>query len=677
VSISLVGTPSLVQNSTGDPITGAFGSGQNRSVGNLLVALVGGMSSGGSGAVTLFSGSGWTKQFEGIGTQAPAGTVASIWTKAATGGDAAPGFSCQLSGTREGDVVVLYELTDSGGTTPVVDTGGNNAGSTANPLAGTTNASVTASGGFGLAVALNGLGTIASSNTWGAVTGWSQAFKDANNNTFANGFGHYVIGTNSAPASGSTLTYNPTYTYTSNAPTTECIALIVIKPGVAAGSATMLSATLIPPGRISPASFGAPRLPPSAVIPQTVVSPPRIDGNQASHIQAIPPGLISPAAWSGPHVTRPRMAIADPLPLVAVHDSDTAAFADAVVSVGVSDSDSGEGVPGEAQSLTVCPATQESAAGSDAFSGSFGVSAATDTGSASDSGTIGLTSTDAGSAAESSTISVPVSDSDTGSLTDALVSVAPQGSDTGSGVDFGQVVTLINDTDSGTFTDASGAFGITAAADTASAADSAATQIGAASADTGSAADAQHAGVSSADTAAAADTGSVTASPSDADTGSLTEAAHIAVSSADTGSGIEQAPFVAVSQDQGAFSAETARIGITSTEAAAAADAAYLGVTQADSLTGLDQTGVLAVVAADAGAFGSETATVPFAIITDADYGSFTESGTRPLLITIAVYPAGVVIPSVSGGAEVIPAVTAAAALTVSISVTAVTPVVA
>jgi hypothetical protein len=233
VSITSVGTPSPVQNNTGDPITASWGTGQTRAAGNLLVALVSGFSSGGAAATTLFSGTGWTKLDEGVGPNVPAGCVAAIWTKTAVGSDAAPGFSTSVSGFHQGDMVTLYELNDSGGGTPVVDTNGNNTGTNANPLAGTTSGNVSGSGEYAVAVATNGIGTVSSTNTWGTPGSWTNFSHDVPS-TYANGFGHWVVGQQSGPSSGSTLTYNPTWSFNANSPTTAAVVVAVFKSNVVA-----------------------------------------------------------------------------------------------------------------------------------------------------------------------------------------------------------------------------------------------------------------------------------------------------------------------------------------------------------------------------------------------------------------------------------------------------------
>lgn len=220
MSITSVGTPSPVTNDTGPTIASAWGTGQARTAGNLLCALVsGGATAGGSPTSTLFSGSGWTKRVEA--SQADA--FVALWTLTALGADAAPGFSDTASGGHAAMSVTLFELTDSGGTTPTVDTSGTAIG-TGSTLTTTTSGLVAATGEFALGMVTEGDTFASSSNTWGASAPWTNAFHDSSLQ-----FWHWVVGTLANPSSGATLSYAPTWTATSN---TNAGLVAVFKPGL-------------------------------------------------------------------------------------------------------------------------------------------------------------------------------------------------------------------------------------------------------------------------------------------------------------------------------------------------------------------------------------------------------------------------------------------------------------
>lgn len=226
MSISSAGTPVSPTGSTaGDPIAGTWGTGQNRTSGNLLVALVTGFGSTGAGGTSQFTGtSGWTKQYEGNSAH----SVAAIWTKNATGGDAAPSFLTNVSGTHQETMCALYELTDSLGSLPVVDTGGTATGASSIPLTVTTSGNVAGAAEYALGTQSNGNTFASETVTWGSAGGnWTTAFHDSSTL-----FGHWVVATQSSPTPGATLSYAPSYTYSSNSPTDQAGAVLVVKGSI-------------------------------------------------------------------------------------------------------------------------------------------------------------------------------------------------------------------------------------------------------------------------------------------------------------------------------------------------------------------------------------------------------------------------------------------------------------
>jgi hypothetical protein len=206
VSVTEVGTPTKFQTTgTGTPKAigpAAWGTGQDRAAGDLLVALVTASGSTSAGAITEQTSYGWTKIYEGGGTY----VKAAIFTKTAAADATAPTFQSTIAGTsaRCHVSVTIWQL-HSTVATPVVDTGAQVTGTSASPFIVTTAANVAGAGEFGLAV-VSMQYTTSAANTWGAVTGFTQVATDA-----ATAYYHYVDADNSSPASGAPLSYNPTH----------------------------------------------------------------------------------------------------------------------------------------------------------------------------------------------------------------------------------------------------------------------------------------------------------------------------------------------------------------------------------------------------------------------------------------------------------------------------------
>lgn len=119
MAISPVGTPGNTHSTTGS-VTGTWGTGQVRTAGDLLVAIV---SCAASTSVTATATvSGWTNRIE----QPNSGTAnvrVACWTKTAAGADAAPTFTSTETGTAGGMDCMLFELAGAN-TTTVIDTSG-------------------------------------------------------------------------------------------------------------------------------------------------------------------------------------------------------------------------------------------------------------------------------------------------------------------------------------------------------------------------------------------------------------------------------------------------------------------------------------------------------------------------------------------------------------------------
>ena len=217
-------TPAQTTTGTGTVVvTGSWGTGQARAVPNLLVALVTAWGSTSAAATAQNAGTtGWTKIYEAVGTSA----VAAVWTKPATGGDAAPAFTSSIAGTAANTRLscTLIELTDNvNAYVPVVDVAstGTVVGTTGT-LTVTTVGNVAAAGEYAIAVQCAG-GITSAANTWGTSGSFTNSFNDA-----ATAFGHWVVGVQASPASGSTLAYAPSHTITSTRTAGE---VVVFKPG--------------------------------------------------------------------------------------------------------------------------------------------------------------------------------------------------------------------------------------------------------------------------------------------------------------------------------------------------------------------------------------------------------------------------------------------------------------
>lgn len=118
-SVTLNNTPALVTSTTpgSSGMAGSYG-GYTPLAGDTLVAFVTAASTNGSIAATaMHSGTtGWAKQAEIFNNGAsPANVLAAMWTRYATGGDAAPTFTASSSGGTSAGAIVIAAL---GNTSP-------------------------------------------------------------------------------------------------------------------------------------------------------------------------------------------------------------------------------------------------------------------------------------------------------------------------------------------------------------------------------------------------------------------------------------------------------------------------------------------------------------------------------------------------------------------------------
>ena len=223
MTVASVGTPAAlgsgtaVNRTTSSPVTGEWGTGQNRTADNLLVAVV---TAGAATSVTATAEntgtSGWTKQFEVFNTTGAGTTqvLVAVWTKIAAGSDAAPAFTSTLSGTAAMSCT-LYELSGAD-TFTLFDTSGTESSSgsgtgtvTISSTAAITGADVTYNGEFAIMAACRER----SANTY-TITGSGGSWTLDANDGSTNSVSHTGVQSYTNPPSGSTLTGTISYSGT-------------------------------------------------------------------------------------------------------------------------------------------------------------------------------------------------------------------------------------------------------------------------------------------------------------------------------------------------------------------------------------------------------------------------------------------------------------------------------
>jgi len=219
VAITQTGTPAALSGTnltSSSPVTGIWNGTQTLTAGDLLVAVVTASAATSVTATAQNSGTtGWTKLYEAWNSTTNAGhCLVAIWTKTATGADAAPAFTSTLTGAG-GMACALYEL--NGGAYGIqADTYGTESSSgsgtgtaTIASTAVTTNANVAASGEFAIMGATRRRAAIATTITGSAS--WTLDVNDgANSTTYHTGVQSYAN-----PPSGATLSGTVSYSSTS------------------------------------------------------------------------------------------------------------------------------------------------------------------------------------------------------------------------------------------------------------------------------------------------------------------------------------------------------------------------------------------------------------------------------------------------------------------------------
>src|ERR1700744_809771 len=96
MTVAAVGTPATVVQATAGSVTGAYGTGQNATSGNLLVARVTAIA--GTSTTAISTPSGWTKRVESF-TAAGQVRTAIYYCFRGASAQAAPTFTSTVSGT--------------------------------------------------------------------------------------------------------------------------------------------------------------------------------------------------------------------------------------------------------------------------------------------------------------------------------------------------------------------------------------------------------------------------------------------------------------------------------------------------------------------------------------------------------------------------------------------------
>jgi hypothetical protein len=194
------GVPLTTRSAT-SPVTGQWGTGQNRTAGNLLVAVLTSGAATSTAALAQNAGtSGWTNRVEN-GNSGTANARVSIWTKTAAGADAAPAFTSTLSGTAA-MTCTLLEYTGADTANPVDTSGTYASGSSSGTLtsmSATTTAAVSTAGAAAISVFCQE--RAATTVTWSETgTGWSSAYTDGATSSVA----HTQVNTQAGVAQGGT-----------------------------------------------------------------------------------------------------------------------------------------------------------------------------------------------------------------------------------------------------------------------------------------------------------------------------------------------------------------------------------------------------------------------------------------------------------------------------------------
>jgi len=197
MAVTSFGTPAMTRATSGS-VTGTWGTGQNRTAGHLLVAMV---SAGGStaSAAAISTPSGWTQLLVESNTATTANAWVAGYYKVAAGSDSAPAFTATLSGTAA-MTVTLLELAAANDLNPADTTGVYASGGSSGTLSSmtvTSAANVSASGEY--AVTCYCQEAAAATNTWNGGGSWTNAASDGSTSSVL----HTAVDVRVSPSAGS------------------------------------------------------------------------------------------------------------------------------------------------------------------------------------------------------------------------------------------------------------------------------------------------------------------------------------------------------------------------------------------------------------------------------------------------------------------------------------------
>ena len=200
-TVSQAGTATATSSTSGltPSVTGTWGTGQNRTAPNLLIAVV--TTYGNSTAFLGDPPSGWSMADMSHTALTSGSNATAVYFKTAAGSDSAPAFTAVMTGTAADCRldVTLYEYSDSGGGTPVLATTGTAQGTSGATLTTTTRLNVLA-GSAALAAITVSQGTTAATASWTPPAGWT-----AGPNITASIQAQFAIWTLASPSAGTTL----------------------------------------------------------------------------------------------------------------------------------------------------------------------------------------------------------------------------------------------------------------------------------------------------------------------------------------------------------------------------------------------------------------------------------------------------------------------------------------
>jgi len=223
MAVTSFGTPAMTRATSGS-VTATWGTGQNRTAGHLLVAMV---SAGGStaSAAAISTPAGWTQQYVISNTATTANAWVAVYTKIAAGSDSAPAFTATLSGTVA-MTCTLFELAAADYWTPVDTYGEYASGGSAATLSAITVATagqLSVAGEY--AITCYCQEAAAATNTWNGPGGsWANAANDGATSSVL----HTAVDYQANPSAGAIL--SETGNWTTNASAYGAALIVVFAP---------------------------------------------------------------------------------------------------------------------------------------------------------------------------------------------------------------------------------------------------------------------------------------------------------------------------------------------------------------------------------------------------------------------------------------------------------------